>query len=122
MGPHTTYAGLAGIVFGTIQEKNIISIGQSFVNCESPPGRMRVLAGIKGTTIIDDSYNSSPVAVDGALSLVGKIKSKGKKIVVLGDMLELGRYSIDEHKRVGKAAAAVCDLFVTIGFRARHMV
>ena len=122
VGPQHVYAALAGIVVGASAGMNMISIGQSFENYISPPGRMRVLAGIKGTTIIDDSYNSSPVAVDGALLLMEKIKSKGKKIVVLGDMLELGRYSIDEHKRVGKAAAAVCDLFVTIGFRARHMV
>ncbi|MCH7598056.1 UDP-N-acetylmuramoyl-tripeptide--D-alanyl-D-alanine ligase [Patescibacteria group bacterium] len=121
VGLQHVYAALAGIVVGASQGVNMIVMGESFANHVSPPGRMRILAGIKGTTIIDDSYNSSPVAVDEALSLMGQIKSAGKKIVVLGDMLELGKYSIDEHKRAGKAAAAVCDFFVTIGFRARHM-
>jgi len=58
---------------------------------EPTPGRMRLIDGLKETVIIDDSYNSSPVALEEALSTLKSIKPKarGRKIAVLGDMLEL---------------------------------
>ena len=84
-----------------------------------PPGRMRVLAGIKDTTIIDDSYNSSPIAVEHALDTVTKIKHAKRRIAVLGDMLELGKYSTAEHERIGQQVAKTCDVLFTVGVRAR---
>lgn len=105
---------------------------------EPPPGRGRLLAGKNGSIIIDDSYNASPVAVEEALETLkafplrpfstpsspeatkGHSKAtKGRRIAVLGDMLELGRYSVMEHERIGALASGSADIIVAVGIRAR---
>jgi len=85
----------------------------------SPPGRLRVIKGIKGSVLIDDTYNSSPIALEHALETLTEIKYAKRRIAVLGDMLELGKYSTEEHRRLGKRAADSCDLLLTLGVRAR---
>lgn len=99
-----------------IEINEVASVLRDFI---PPPGRMRLIPGIKDTMIIDDTYNSSPVAVERALSSLHEMKGFARKIAILGDMLELGRYSINEHKRVGMQAAECADILVTIGVRAR---
>jgi len=82
-----------------------------------PPGRSRLLAGVSNAILIDDTYNSSPAAVEEALRAISLIKAK-RRIVVLGDMLELGRYSTHEHERIGTLAAHAADIVVGVGARA----
>ncbi len=94
----------------------------SFKNEQPTSGRMRLIDGLKGSVIIDDSYNSSPVAVEEALKTLKSIKmGRGhRKIAILGDMLELGRYTVDEHKKVGDKVAKVVNLLATVGIRSRY--
>ncbi|HET9641447.1 MAG TPA: Mur ligase family protein, partial [Candidatus Paceibacterota bacterium] len=61
-----------------------------------PAGRGRLLAGKKGSVIIDDTYNASPAAVEEALKTLASFPKAVRRIAVLGDMLELGRYSVME--------------------------
>lgn len=84
-----------------------------------PPGRGRLLRGLRGSVIIDDSYNASPAAVEEALETLRRFPHAGRRIAVLGDMLELGRYSVSEHARIGALARNSADLVVTVGVRAR---
>lgn len=84
-----------------------------------PPGRMRLLAGIKGTTLIDDTYNSSPIAAELALQTLRELKHAKRKIAVLGDMLELGRFSSSEHERIGTLVPGCADALFTVGIRSR---
>jgi UDP-N-acetylmuramoyl-tripeptide--D-alanyl-D-alanine ligase len=63
----------------------------------------------------------SPAAVAAALEALASIKTSGLRIVILGDMLELGKYSADAHRNAGVEAAHVVDLLITVGFRARAM-
>jgi len=86
-----------------------------------PPGRMRIIPGLKDTTLIDDTYNSSPIAAERALLSLAELRGSGRKIAVLGDMLELGQYSTREHEKIGALAARSCDILVTIGVRARKI-
>ncbi len=87
-----------------------------------PAGRGRLLRGIKGSTILDDSYNASPAAVREALvslDALAKAQQGSRRIAALGDMLELGRYSQKEHEAIGEEAAACCDMLVAVGERSR---
>jgi UDP-N-acetylmuramoyl-tripeptide--D-alanyl-D-alanine ligase len=86
---------------------------------EPPPGRGRLLAGKDGSLIIDDSYNASPIAVEKALATLAYFPHATRRIAVLGDMLELGRYSVAEHARIGALARDSADLVVAVGIRAR---
>lgn len=94
---------------------------ESLETLQTPPGRMRLLAGLKSTIIIDDSYNSSPTAAEHALQALHEIKHANRKIAVLGDMLELGKYSSDEHHRLGTQVAKTADILFTVGVRARQI-
>ncbi len=85
------------------------------------PGRMRILKGIKGSIIIDDTYNSSPIATENALATLREIKHAKRKIAVLGDMLELGRYSAGEHERIGGLVAEAAQVLFTLGVRSRKV-
>jgi UDP-N-acetylmuramoyl-tripeptide--D-alanyl-D-alanine ligase len=82
-----------------------------------PPGRARIIKGIKGSTLVDDSYNSSPAAVEEALVAL-TLMPRARKVAVLGDMLELGRYSMEQHERIGLLAAGAVDVVVGVGMRA----
>jgi UDP-N-acetylmuramoyl-tripeptide--D-alanyl-D-alanine ligase len=80
---------------------------------------MRIVPGLKATTIIDDCYNSSPIAAKQAVQALQELTYTKRKIVVLGDMLELGKFSSGEHVRLGKQVADVADILVTVGIRAK---
>ncbi len=88
------------------------------------PGRMRLIPGIKRTWLIDDSYNSSPLAALSAIHdlLEFPVEAGAKRIAALGDMLELGSLSEQAHLDMGKAAAdSGLDLLVACGTLA-HIV
>jgi UDP-N-acetylmuramoyl-tripeptide--D-alanyl-D-alanine ligase len=82
---------------------------------------MRLIAGLGGTMLLDDTYNSSPVACEDALKTLAELPRTGKRIAVLGDMLELGPYSVSEHERIGAQVPTYTDLLVTVGMRARKI-
>jgi UDP-N-acetylmuramoyl-tripeptide--D-alanyl-D-alanine ligase len=91
----------------------------------SPPGRARIFKGKKNTLIIDDTYNSSPAAAEEILRSLELIPDtlyaggRSRKIAVLGDMLELGRYSVAEHVHIGHIAKQTVDILITVGTRAK---
>lgn len=68
-----------------------------------------------GALLIDDTYNASPDSTLAALNLLDDLT--GRKVAVLGDMLELGQYEEDGHQRVGIRAAQVADEIVLVGQR-----
>jgi len=71
-----------------------------------------------GVTLIDDSYNSSPSALGGALELLGFAEGCARKVAILGEMLELGAHADRLHDESGRAAArAGVDLLITVGGR-----
>ena len=74
---------------------------------------------MNGSLVIDDSYNSSPAAVEEALGALALVTDASRRIAVLGDMLELGRYSMSEHERIGELAAETADVIVSVGPRAK---
>lgn len=123
LGAKSIYSPLAAIAVGLSQKINIVKASESLLNLEASKGRMRIIKGIKNTTIIDDSYNSSPIALTSALdTLKGiKVKARARKIAVLGDMMELGRHSVEEHYKAGKIVAEVCDILITVGIRSRKI-
>lgn len=121
LGRPRVYAALAALAVGEIVGVDLVFSANALSQWAPPPGRVRILRGLRGTTIIDDTYNSSPSAALAALDTLAELKTEGRKIAVLGDMLELGKYSKEAHRNVGERAAACADVLITLGFRSRAM-
>jgi UDP-N-acetylmuramoyl-tripeptide--D-alanyl-D-alanine ligase len=76
-------------------------------------GRLRAVAGRNGATIIDDSYNANPGSVHAALDHLAALR--GRRILVFGNMAELGPSASALHKEIGEYARGRCDLLFAIG-------
>ncbi len=120
IGHQHIYPALATLALGISQGLNMITMVDSLLKHIPPPGRMHLIDGIKDSVIIDDTYNSSPIAVEKALDVLGEVDTRGRKIVVLGDMLELGVHSVEEHRVAGRKAAAVADILIIVGIRSHY--
>ena len=124
-GKQYIYSILAATAVGIIFYINFIEIVQALQNFQPPPGRLREIAGIKQSIILDDSYNASPLATHAALDLLSELSvtlpsgKEGRKIFVFGDMLEIGRFTILAHQAVGEKAAKIADILITIGPRSK---
>jgi len=98
-------------------------IDQGISKIKNDPGRMNPIPGIKGSLIIDASYNAAPASMMAALAVLEEFEpvESSKRIAVLGNMAELGDKSEQEHRMIGMRAAEICDRLVTVGEMAHHM-
>jgi len=118
LGVQFAAAALGALALGVARGESMERMIATLDTLETPPGRMRIIPGKKDSVIIDDSYNASPVAGSAALQALKAVEGK-RKIALLGDMLELGEFSEEEHRKLGAIAARSVDLLLTVGKRAR---
>ena len=120
LGQHLMYSVAAACAVAKILgiESEILS---AFKNFETPKGRMRILEGVAGSVVIDDTYNSSPLASFEALKALGGLSIRGRKIAVLADMKELGVESEKAHRAIGRRAFEYVHTLVTVGDMARDI-
>lgn len=118
-GTQHIYPVLAGVAAALAEGVLLEKAAAGFGRYAPRAGRMRLIPGMRGTMIIDDSYTSSPAAAEEALSALADIPRGGKRVAVLADMLELGALSVGEHARIGGIAASSSDVLMTVGVRAR---
>ncbi|MEK7463581.1 MAG: Mur ligase family protein [Patescibacteria group bacterium] len=121
LGSQQVYPLIAGAAVGLARNMSVSRIVDSFEHHVAPRGRMNILKGLNGSVIIDDTYNSSPIALQEGLTVLASLQVSGKRIAVLGDMMELGSFSPDEHRKAGIQAMQSCDVLVTVGPRAKQM-
>ncbi len=121
LGVQSVYTAAAAAAVGSHFGIALQDVATALASHPPVPGRMRVIAGKQDTVIIDDTYNSSPVAALKAVETMKELRGGGRKILILGDMLELGRFSVREHERLGEQAATVADILVTVGVRAHKI-
>jgi len=119
VGVQNTYTFSAAAAVAAQFDISLYEVALSLQKHLVPPGRMRLLSGIKNTLIIDDTYNSSPTAAESALLSLKELKGAKRKIAILGDMLELGRFSSREHERIGELVPQCADVLITLGVRSR---
>ena len=107
-------AAAVGLIEGLTWDEIISGLQESQAQL-----RLSAVRAESGALIIDDTYNASPESTLAALNLLEELQ--GRKIAVLGDMLELGQYEREGHEKVGIRAAQVADVLVTFGVRG-HMI
>jgi UDP-N-acetylmuramoyl-tripeptide--D-alanyl-D-alanine ligase len=123
-GRNHIYASLAALALAAGLKLNLLAAADSLRSYEVPPGRMRLLKGIKSSLIIDDTYNSSPFACQASLRTLGGVMCRiegCRKVAVLGDMLELGKFTIPAHKEVGAVVPESAEELVVIGPRSKNI-
>jgi UDP-N-acetylmuramoyl-tripeptide--D-alanyl-D-alanine ligase len=107
---------LAAIAVGVEFDVPLAAIADRASRLQPASRRGEVIRLANGVVVIDDSYNASPAATRRALDVLGAPGGAGRRVAVLGEMLELGERSIALHQDVGRAAAAArLDLLVTVG-------
>jgi UDP-N-acetylmuramoyl-tripeptide--D-alanyl-D-alanine ligase len=125
IGRSQLFAPAAAVATGIALGMTAAEALEGLASYVSPPGRARIFKGKKNTLIIDDTYNSSPAAAEEILRSLELIPDtlyaggRSRKIAVLGDMLELGRYSVAEHAHIGHIAKQTVDILITVGTRAK---
>lgn len=121
-GTQSAYAVLAGIAVGIAFHMDLPDIVEGLASFTPPPGRMRIIAGVHGSTLIDDSYNSSPDACQSAIEALRQFPADGKRYAVLGEMADLGAASVPAHRMIGRAVVENgIDSLVCVGDPAREI-
>lgn len=111
------FAGAACAV-GNIMGMNLVEVASAISAFVPPRGRLELKEGVKGSIVIDDTYNASPSSMRVALDTLASLPAQ-RKIAVLGDMLELGSFSEDAHREAGKYASTVCSMVYTVGIKTK---
>jgi UDP-N-acetylmuramoyl-tripeptide--D-alanyl-D-alanine ligase len=115
LGKHFAYAAAAACAVGLAFGLSLSEISRRLAGFKLPEGRAQLLRGKKGEQVIHDAYNANPASVAAALEVLSTFETNGKKIAVLGDMLELGSAEVAGHKEIGKVAARTADLLLAVG-------
>jgi len=114
LGRHSVHTALRAAAVGLVEK---LTWQEIIEGLRGPSAQLRLVAvpGPEGATILDDTYNASPTSTIAALNLLDELD--GRKIAVLGDMLELGDYEHEGHEKVGMRALEVADVLITVGSR-----
>lgn len=115
LGRHSVHTALRAAAVGVVEGLTWEEIIEGLQSGRAQL-RLVVVPGPEGSLILDDTYNASPESVIADLNLLADLE--GRKVAVLGDMLELGDFEEQGHRLVGARAGEVTDLLVAVGDRA----
>src|SRR5512138_3569661 len=118
IGRHSVHTALRAAAVGLVEGLNWQEILEG-LNQGHTQLRLAAVRSQTGALLLDDTYNASPESMLAALTLLSELE--GRKVAVLGDMLELGPYERSGHEMVGLRTAQVADMLVTLGERA-HII
>jgi len=113
-GKAQAYALAAAASVGLSLDMNLIEISEAMLGYKIMKGRTKFIPGVKNIWILDDSYNACPDSVRAALDLLKEIPAN-RKIVILGDMKELGVNSKQAHIEIGRNIVDVAKVFIAVG-------
>ncbi|MBN1590803.1 MAG: UDP-N-acetylmuramoyl-tripeptide--D-alanyl-D-alanine ligase [Pirellulales bacterium] len=122
-GRHHLNAALAAVAVGRLLGLDLPEMADALSDFNPVPMRCEVL-DLRGATVINDAYNANPASMRAALELVRDFDTSGRRIIVCGDMAELGDESTWHHFRLGRDVVTVCgaDLLIACGQFARPVV
>ncbi len=121
LGLHNVYNALATIAIARDMGLHLEDIKRGLLNFRNADRRQHIIK-FKDIILIDDSYNASPDSIKSSVSILKNIKSSGKNIVVIADMLELGDRSKEIHFETGRyIAMEKIDVLITIGENSKYL-
>ena len=120
-GIHAVYDALAAVTVGILCRVKPERMQQALSRFRNTGMRQEV-STVGNVTLIADCYNASPESMDAELNVLGSWNCTGRRIAVLGDMLELGNRSMAEHYRIGRIAAQKADMVYTYGSYTKRLL
>jgi UDP-N-acetylmuramoyl-tripeptide--D-alanyl-D-alanine ligase len=121
LGKHSACNALAAIAVARKIGLNEEAIIQSLANAHGPDMRLQ-LSRVSGVTVLNDAYNANPNSTRAAIETLISLPSRGRRVAVLGDMLELGDHSHSYHDEIGElAGTSKLDLLVCVGKKAKRI-
>jgi UDP-N-acetylmuramoyl-tripeptide--D-alanyl-D-alanine ligase len=118
LGNHNVYHALIAVSVARLFGLSYSEIASRLSSFDFPAGRLKVVEK-KRARFIDDTYNANPDSLRQALSALERCRARGRRILVIGDMLELGKQERLFHLQAGKDAAKICDVIITVGSLSR---
>ncbi len=121
------YNALAATAISVVLTRDLTLIKKGLESFQPSSGRMEVISlNLRGSSskirVINDSYNANPESMKMALRLLNHLRVRGRKVAVLGDMLELGEWGEEAHREVGKPVASCSpDILITVGRLSRFL-
>jgi UDP-N-acetylmuramoyl-tripeptide--D-alanyl-D-alanine ligase len=114
LGHFNIYNALVAITVARILGMKYPDIIGALSDFNFPQNRLKLIK-LKEVKFIDDTYNSNPLSLKQALEVLNNFRTKGRKIFVMGDMLELGRDKELFHRDIAKDIVRICDILITVG-------
>jgi UDP-N-acetylmuramoyl-tripeptide--D-alanyl-D-alanine ligase len=120
-GRHLVPHALAAIAVAERFDVPIDEVAAALAVGSSAAHRMQLAEAASGATVVDDSYNASPVSMSAALDFLAEtpVPAGRRRLAVLGDMLELGPDEERLHREIGTRAAGIVDALLAVGRRGR---
>lgn len=118
-GKENIYAALAAVAAGSVLDLHLVEISKALGSYQGVTGRMKLIKGVKDSWILDDSASALPLSMAEGLDILKKIETSGRRIAALGDILGIGRYTIETHEAIGERVKGSADLLFTFGQRAK---
>ncbi len=116
-GAHQASNALAALAVGQRYGIPLDVAAHALAELATLPGRLQPLPGLDGSTILDDTYSASPAPVLAALTFLRGLprQQAARRIAILGDILDLGRFAGGAYQGIGTSAAGSVDLLITVG-------
>ncbi len=121
LGRQMIYPFLFAFAVADVLELPLIKSTKALEKIKPIPGRMNLIEGRNNIKIIDDTYNANPSSMRAAIDFLNEVDFKGRKIMVLGNMNELGRAEKEEHIKIAEYVKGKFDLVIFVGKNSKEM-
>jgi len=123
LGRHFVPNALSAIASASLFGVELEKVKEALEHLQPSPMRMEVLRLKEGVTLINDAYNANPRSMELALKILSEMKGTGRAIAVLGDMLELGDFSVEAHQHIGQRVKELSiDFLLALGEEAPVLI
>ena len=120
LGVHHVYAALAAVAVGLAMAVPLDEALEALAAVRPLTGRLNPLPGVRGSLILDDSFNASPASTLAALEVLA-LFTGGRRFAILSDLLDLGSFEAEAYRRVGQCVARTASFLVAQGDGARRI-
>lgn len=122
-GIHNVYNAMSTICIGKLYGLNEDEINAGLQKFKPSKMRMEIFQGILNTKVINDAYNANPDSMMAAINVIAGVETAGRRVCILGDMFELGEFSEEGHRTIGRYAAQNnIDVLIAVGKMAAETI